>query len=173
MDNPQKKALCETNAKADVKSAKKIEEIREAVDRFISLAQELGHPVSKADLAFDSSHLHEQPVLPKNHCAVYIFLYQGKVLKIGKANAKSGDRYRHQHYRFDVGSTLAKSLFKDDSEFKSLIGSKENAKSWMLANLVRVNVLINDLERNGKAISELLEALLHYQFRPRFEGAIR
>ena len=172
MDKHQMQSLCETSARADAASAKKIEEIKETVDRFRSLAKELGHPVEKDDLVFDSGHQHEQPTLPKHHCAVYIFLHQGEVLKIGKANAKSGNRYRYQHYRFDVGSTLAKSLFENDSEFKSLIGSKENAESWMLANLVRINVLINDRDGNGKAISELLEALLHYRFRPRFEGAI-
>ena len=44
----------------------------------------------------------------------------------------------------------------------------EDVKAWMLENLHRINVYI----KADKAKTELVEAVLHYAFRPRYEGNI-
>ncbi|WP_137997568.1 hypothetical protein [Brachyspira catarrhinii] len=117
---------------------------------------------------------HKQPSkLPPEHSAIYIFIYKSKFLKIGKANSKSIARFTSQHYGFSAPSTLAKSLC-NDKHFKKLIINKykeinkDNIKLWMLKNLHRVNIYV----KSDKATTELIEAILHYAFRPRFEGNI-
>ena len=91
----------------------------------------------------------------------------GSILKIGKANEKSNARFVSHHYNFSAPSTLAKSICSD-KEFVSLGINQENVKSWMLENLHRINIYV----KSNKATTELVEAVLHYAFRPRFEGNI-
>ena len=116
---------------------------------------------------------HKQPSLPKGFAAIYIFVYvtgtKCEYLKIGKANAKSNARFTSQHYGFSAPSTLAKSICAD-KEFQSLGVNEENVKKWMLNNLHRINIYIK--VEQGKAITELVETVLHYRYRPRFEGNI-
>lgn len=137
--------------------------------------------------------------LKEGYSAVYIFIYKHEngnyeFLKIGKANSKSIARFTSQHYRFSANSTLAKSLC-DDKSFRKIIKkykdyngvnknnvksikkykgiNKDNVKSWMLNNLWRINIYIKpDKEKIELAKAELIEAFLHYEFRPRFEGNI-
>lgn len=146
----------------------KIAEIMLQVEQ---LSQKLNtkNPIRRDDYEIkDLGCPHEWPKqLPKGYCAVYFFAYGNKVLKIGKANSKSKSRFTSQHYRFNAPSTLAKSLYFDkDFNFKS----KEDVKEWMLKNLQRINILIK--EEDGKARTELIETVLHYHFRPLYEGAI-
>lgn len=116
---------------------------------------------------------HEQPKkLPSGRSAIYIFIYKDEVLKIGRANSNSKARFTSQHYGFSAPSTLAKSLC-NDKYFKLLINkcggiNKDNLKQWMLKNLRRINIYLEP----DKAKTELVEAILHYAFRPRFEGNI-
>lgn len=121
----------------------------------------------------DAGCPHKPTSLPKGYAAVYIFAYKSKgdyeYLKIGKANANSAARFTSQHYGFSAQSTLAKSIC-NDVEFRQMGISKENIKEWMLNNLYRINILISAEE--GKAVTELIEAVLHYKFRPRYEGSI-
>ena len=88
-------------------------------------------------------------------------------LKIGKANSNSGPRFISHHYTFSAPSTLAKSICSDD-EFVQIGINKDNVKSWMLGNLHRINIYV----KSSKATTELIEAILHYAYRPRFEGNI-
>lgn len=111
---------------------------------------------------------HNQPSkMPVGFAAIYIFAYNDEFLKIGKANANSNARFVSQHYGFSAPSTLAKSICLD-KEFASLGVNQENVKSWMLENLHRINIYV----KSNKATTELVEAVLHYTFRPRFEGNI-
>lgn len=146
----------------------KIEEIMLIVE---DLSQKLNtkNPIKHDDYEVkDLGCPHEWPkLLPTGYCAVYFFAYGSRVLKIGKANSKSKSRFTSQHYRFNALSTLAKSLYLDnDFNFKS----KEDVKPWMLKNLQRINILIK--EEDGNARTELMETVLHYHFRPKYEGAI-
>lgn len=121
----------------------------------------------------DMKRPHEQPTkLPSGHSAIYIFIYKDEILKIGKANSNSNARFTSQHYGFSANSTLAKSLCEEE-DFISLGINKDNVKSWMLKNLWRINIYVRaDEEKTELAKTELIEAILHYAFRPRFEGNI-
>ena len=116
---------------------------------------------------------HIQPSLPNGYAAIYIFTYgtdkEYECLKIGKVNVNSAARFKSQHYGFSAPSTLAKSICKD-KKFAQMGINEDNVKKWMLNNLHRINVFIN--AEQGKAITELVEAILHYRFRPRYEGNI-
>lgn len=140
-----------------------------------SLTQKLGYEITDNDYIIeDLGCPHEKPhTLREGYNAVYIFAYgpesEYEFLKIGKANANSVARFTSQHYGFSAPSTLAKSLC-NDQRFTALGVDEENVKEWMLQNLHRVNIYIK--EQCGKAATELVESVLHYAFRPRFEGNI-
>lgn len=121
----------------------------------------------------DEGCLHATHSLPKGYAAVYIFAYETdkgcEYLKIGKANANSGPRFSSQHYGFSAQSTLAKSIC-NDKEFLLMGINRNNVKEWMLNNLHRINIFIK--ADQGKSITELVEAILHYKYHPRYEGNI-
>ncbi len=135
------------------------------------ITKKLGDKLMKADYKIeDMGCPHTQPKkLPKGWSAVYIFIYENnseyEYLKVGKANDKSSARFCSQHYGFSAPSTLAKSICKD-KEFVKLGITEKNVKKWMLNNLHRINIYI----RADKAKTELIEAILHYAYRPRYEG---
>ena len=146
---------------------KQIEDIMIMVEN-LSVKLHPENPITHNDYKVEEQTPHEWPKeLPKGYCAVYFYAHNDMVLKIGKANEKSKSRYTSQHYRFNAPSTLAKSLYENsDYKFKN----KEEVKPWMLENLHRINILIK--ADDGYARTELIESLLHYHFRPRYEGAI-
>lgn len=140
------------------------------------LTQDLGDKLEKDNyIVEDLGCPHIQPKRMRDgYAAIYIFAYERpdgcyEYLKIGKANQNSNARFVSQHYGFSAPSTLAKSICADQ-EFASLGVNQSNVKDWMLNNLHRINVLIK--VTGDTAITELVEAVLHYRFRPRFEGNI-
>ena len=149
------------------------EEIISKMKYIEEITQHLGDKLKKEDYYIeDMGCPHNQPKkLPEGYSAIYIFVYETvdnyEYFKIGKANAKSNARYTSQHYGFNATSTLAKSLC-NDNQFISLGINEQNVKLWMLNNLHRINILI----KSNNAITELVEAVLHYAFRPRDEGDI-
>ena len=146
-----------------------IESVKEKMQFIEETTQRLGYGLSKNDYYIeDMGCPHKQPTkLPDGYAAVYIFIYKDEFLKIGKVNANSGPRFVSQHYGISTRSTLAKSLCSDE-RFVALGVNQENVKAWMLENLHRINVYI----KADKAKTELVEAVLHYAFRPRYEGNI-
>ncbi len=128
----------------------------------------LGYPITESDYYVeDMSCPHVQPrTLPKGYGAVYFFIFGDTVMKIGKVNPKSNARYVSHHYNCSAPSTFAKSLLKDQSMQLDHI----SVKQWILTNTQRINILIK--EDKGKAATELVEAIMHYYFRPRYEGNI-
>lgn len=139
------------------------------------VTKDLGDVISPDDYYIeDLGCPHKQPSsLPKGYAAIYIFAYgtetEFEFLKIGKANSKSAARFTSQHYGFSAPSTLAKSICKDE-EFISKGIDETNVKAWMLENLHRINVYVK--ADCGKAATELIESVLHYALRPRYEGNI-
>lgn len=151
-----------------------VDDIRDTMNYIEDITRKLGNTLSsKSYYIEDAGCPHKQSSLPKGYEAVYIFAYSSKTkyefLKIGKANANSNARFTSQHYGFSAPSTLAKSICKDD-EFRQMGITRENVKEWMLNNLYRINIFIS--ADQGKAATELVEAVLHYKFRPRYEGSI-
>ena len=151
-----------------------VDDIRFTMEYIEEITKNLGDKLCKEDYYIeDGGCPHCQPHLPEGYAAIYIFVYGSETeyefLKIGKANAKSKARFSSQHYGFSAPSTLAKSICEDE-EFRLLGINKENVKDWMLNNLHRINIYIK--ANQGKAVTELAEAVLHYRYRPRFEGNI-
>lgn len=150
-----------------------IDEIKHKMEYIEKVTQELGYKLEK-----DNYHIEDQECphkipskLPQGYAAVYIFIYEHddtyEFLKIGKANSNSNSRFTSQHYGFKAPSTLAKSICKDEY-FVKLGLNENNIKAWMLENLHRINIYV----KSDKALTELIEAILHYTFRPKYEGDI-
>ena len=151
-----------------------VDDIRNTMEYIEDIDQKLGYMLPPESYYIeDAGCPHKQSSLPKGYAAVYIFAYRLETkyeyLKIGKANANSNARFTSQHYGFSAQSTLAKSICNDDEFFQMGI-TQDNVKGWMLNNLYRVNIFIS--AKQGKAATELVEAILHYKFRPRYEGNI-
>ena len=147
-----------------------INAVKDTMKQIENLSAALGCPISPADYYVeDLGCPHKWPnQLPKGYIAVYFFFEGDIAIKIGKANAKSKARYTSQHYRINTTkSTLAKSLMNDPNRH---FNNAAAVKNWMLKNLHRINVLIK--EDKGKAATELVEAIMHYKFRPIYEGAL-
>lgn len=98
---------------------------------------------------------HRSSPLPSGFGAVYVFGLSeqarceagaGRVLKVGRVGANSNARFQSQHYSAtSAGSTLARSLLK----YRVLwpwLGierlDESNVRTWMLANLDRVNLYV-------------------------------
>lgn len=146
-------------------------EIVETMRYIEEISARLGQSITSSDYYIeDLGCPHSKPKnLPKGYAAVYMFAYNGEWLKIGKANTKSKARYTSHHYGFNALSTLPKSLAADPAMSKYGI-CKENSRTWVEQNTYRINILIKS--EIGKAATELIEAVLHYKFRPRYEGAL-
>ena len=143
--------------------------IKEKMQLVEEIVQRLGYGLAKDDYYIeDMGCPHKQPTrMPNGYAAIYIFVYQNEFLKIGKANENSNPRFVSQHYGFSAQSTLAKSLCSDDY-FVALGVNRDNVKSWMFENLHRINIYF----KADKATTELVEAILHYTLRPKYEGNI-
>nr|MCR5461439.1 hypothetical protein [bacterium] len=152
-----------------------IDEIKHSMEYVEEITKKLGDVIKKEDYYIeDMGCPHKQPSsLPKGYAAIYMFVYGNETeyefLKIGKANVRSEARFTSQHYGFSAPSTLAKSICLD-KEFKDKGITTENVKEWMLKNLRRINILIKS--SCGMKATELVEAIMHYKFNPRFEGSI-
>ena len=111
---------------------------------------------------------HEPKSLPKNTMGVYIFLYKGKFLKIGKAGPNSNARFLSQHYNQNSAkSTLAKSILSD-KRMENLGINELNVGTWIKNNCRRIDIILDkDL---GIFALELVEATLHYKYEPVYEG---
>ncbi len=155
----------------------KIEKAMEYIDKvFSELGKEKIEYINDNYGIEDLGCPHSPKSLPKDCCAVYIFIYKDKILKIGKVNKNSNPRFRYQHYKPESAkSTLAKSICNDNNFFVKGI-NETNVKDWMLNNLQRINIIVKSddkgVESNDKAVISLIESMLHYMFRPKYEGDI-
>ena len=106
--------------------------------------------------------------LPKGKMAVYTFVYEGEILKIGKAGPNSNARYTSQHYNpKSAMSNLAKSILSDKEMLEKGI-NEENVGEWIKQNCRRIDIEIDvDL---GIFTLEFIEAVLHYKYTPKYEG---
>ena len=112
---------------------------------------------------------HERPNFPQGKMAVYVFSTETCVLKVGKVNPGSEDRYKNQHYRpKGANSTLAKSLLADKNACRRFNLSEKNISDWIQKNTDRVNFLID--EDVDQFVLSLLEAFLQCRLQPIYEG---
>ena len=130
----------------------------------------IGHPIDFDKITIiDRGHPHISPCsLPNGKMAVYMFVYEGEFLKIGKVGPNSNARYTNQHYNpKSAGSNLAKSILLD-SEMMNKGIDNENVGEWIKCNCRRIDIEL-DVEL-GVFTLELIEALLHYKYTPKYEG---
>ncbi len=115
---------------------------------------------------------HKPESLEKGKMAIYIFIHNEIFLKIGKVGEKSKARFLSQHYGTTrSNSNLAKSILNNEKMVKRYsLDTKKNIGEWIMENTQRIDILIpTDF---GMKFLSLLEAYLHYQYKPRFEGKI-
>ena len=110
--------------------------------------------------------------MPKGKMAVYVFSTETCVLKVGRVNQGSVDRYTRQHYRpKGANSTLAKSLVADKNACQRYNLNEENISDWIQKNTDRVNFLIHaDID---EFVLNLLEAFLQCRLQPVYEGTAK
>ena len=113
---------------------------------------------------------HERPTLPEGKMAVYVFSTETCVLKVGRVNPGSKNRYRNQHYNpRGANSTLAKSLLADKKVCQECNLNKGNVSEWIQTKTDRVNFLVDaDID---KFVLSLLEAFLQCRLQPAYEGS--
>lgn len=152
------------------------EDIRDIMYYIENITETLGDKLDKSKYYIEYMGCpHTYPKkLPDGYAAIYMFACKKEngeyeFLKIGKANPKSSARFVSQHYGFNAPSTLAKSICRDEY-YINLGVNVDNVKEWMFNNLYRINIYIRI--DNDTAITELVEVILHYKFRPKYEGNI-
>ncbi|MDD2235020.1 MAG: hypothetical protein PHZ11_07720 [Desulfitobacteriaceae bacterium] len=131
----------------------------------------IGKPIPRKKYEIlDRGLPHTQPTgLPTGKMAVYMFLFNEEFLKIGKANYRSNARFCNHHYGLSAPSTLAKSLLADNKMINLSI-TPSNVKDWIKTNCRRIDIIIDaDL---GVFALDLIEAIMHYKFEPRYEGFV-
>lgn len=143
--------------------------IKKDIIELIENASELaGNKLNKDDfeiLLLDTKHT--PPKLPDGKMAVYSYVYNGRFLKVGQANINSGARYKYTHYKFSkVKSSLPNSLL-NDPEMKNIVDFND-INSWIRNNCKRVDVILDG--KLGKFTLNLIEGLLHYKYKPKYEG---
>ena len=138
---------------------------------FITVASLAGIPLSADDLNVETLRAPHHPPsrLPVGKAAVYVFCYNGRALKIGKAGPNSSARYTSQHYSPRAAkSTLAASILKHGRGV-GIHGVIEAAVgSWIKTNTDRYNFLLDS--SYPIRLLTLLESFLQCRLDPVFEG---
>lgn len=103
---------------------------------------------------------------------IYIFKYETTYLKIGMAGPGNNSRFSVQHYSLTphISSTLAKSILKDIEFYHShKLNESNNIGEWIKQYCQRIEIIFNANECSRFAFP-LIEAALHYKYKPRYEG---
>ncbi len=130
------------------------------------IAQKYGQKFKYTEFINDNK-IHK---LNDNQNAIYIYTYKpGNIpLKIGIVGPKSNPRLNYQHLnKKSCNSNLAAKLDKTKEIFKELTNLPDNPGSWIKENCNRFIIIYENLdiyERN------LVESILHYHFKPIYEG---
>jgi len=143
-----------------------IEEISSTIAAVSSL---LGHDIPSGKImVIDRGIPHTPRSLRSGTMGVYTFLYNGRFIKIGKAGPNSNARFFSQHYTpGSAQSTLSASILADE-DMRGMGITEQNVGSWIKQNCRRIDVIIDsDL---GIFTLELIEAVLHYKYEPKYEG---
>ena len=111
---------------------------------------------------------HTPKSLPVGKMGIYTFSFKDQFLKIGKAGPNSNARFLSQHYNHkSAKSTLAASILRDNDYNNHKITDK-NIKEWIKQNCRRVDIIF-DISL-GVFTLEFVEAILHYNYEPKYEG---
>ena len=118
---------------------------------------------------FDLGVKHKPKTLPKGKMAVYTFSYKGKFLKIGKVGQNSNARFFNTHYVPDKSpSSLSDQLLNDPKMRQPHQLNKVNIGDWIKEKCRRIDILMD--AKLGPFTLGLVEAILHYRYKPKYEG---
>ena len=107
--------------------------------------------------------------LPEGKMAVYVFSTDTEVLKVGKVNTGSENRYCRHHYNPQgAGSTLAKSLMEDENVPSMFRPDKRTVSDLIKEQTDRVNFLL-DAEL-GLFVLNFFESYIQCRLKPKYEG---
>jgi hypothetical protein len=124
--------------------------------------------------------LHQPSSLPAGMQGVYVFFTDAICFKVGKAGPKSKARWNSHHYNLDEStpSAFTKSIVKNRPKFKSYFSDsqhseidhlkKSNIGDWIRNNISRIEFLLP--EKEGRYALSLLEALVQFRLKPKYEG---
>ena len=110
--------------------------------------------------------------LKSNQKAIYVFSYKGRPLKIGIAGPNSYARLAYQHYSpHSCRSNLAQKLinYKKTNSIEESF-DEQNIKDWIKENCERFDLIYTDIDI---WTLKLLEAAMHYEYKPLFEGRLK
>lgn len=141
------------------------------LDDFRKVVALVGVSLPPAALSFETLPApHKSPsALPSGKAAVYVFVWNGRCLKVGKVGRKSQARFTSQHYSpASSNSNLAKSLVSGHGKLGLSGITESNVGVWIKANVDRVNFLLS--VEFGIPVLTLLESFLQCRLNPVFEG---
>ena len=150
---------------------KTIGDLNSLLDDFRKVVALAGVFLPPAALSFEVLPAPHIPpsVLPKGKAAVYVFIWNGVCLKVGKVGPKSQARFTSQHYSpASSNSNLAKSLVAGQGKIGVSGITESNVGAWIKTNVDRVNFLLN--VECGIPVLSLLESFLQCRLHPAFEG---
>ena len=142
------------------------QEIAETIEGVTSF---LGNGIPQGSLeVIDRGLPHTPQSLKPGTMGVYTFCYNGRFLKIGKAGPSSNARFLSHHYNPKAASSNLASSILSDADMQDKGITEANVGDWIKQNCRRIDILINaDL---GIFTLELIEAVLHYKYEPKYEG---
>jgi len=144
---------------------------KQLIADFASVAALAGVAMPDESIIIETSKApHVPPTsLPSDKMAVYVFIWQGRCLKIGKVGPKSQARYTSQHYNPNSSkSNLAKSILNNKYDLGLPDLDAATVGIWLKNQTDRIDFLLD--QRLGIPILSLLEAFLQCRLRPAFEG---
>jgi hypothetical protein len=141
------------------------------LDDFRKVVALAGVSLPPAAISFETLPAPHKPpsALPNGKMAVYVFIWNGRCLKVGKVGPKSQARFTSQHYSpASSNSNLAKSLVAGHGKLGLSGITESNVGTWIKTNVDRANFLLN--AESGIPVLTLLEAFLQCRLNPVFEG---
>jgi hypothetical protein len=150
---------------------KSLGDLTALLDDFRKAVALAGVSLSPAALAVEALPAPHKPpsALPSGKMAVYVFIWNGRCLKVGKVGPKSQARFTSQHYSpASSNSNLAKSLVAGHEKLGLSGITESNVGAWIKGNVDRVNFLLN--AECGIPVLTLLESFLQCRLNPLFEG---
>ena len=155
----------------DLKNQKLTIHAMALLDDFMEVAKLAKIDMSSLSISVvESPAPHELPPSLKNgDVAVYVFIWKGECLKVGKVGPKSHARYISHHYNPSSSpSNLARSILIDKDKMGLQQMSEQNIGKWISENVDRVNYVIHGTKTIPTL--NLLEVFLQCRLTPRFEG---
>jgi hypothetical protein len=143
--------------------------ISELYDTIFSVTKTLGKEIDMSKVKIvDRGVPHRPRSLMLGTMGIYMFLYDDRFLKIGKVGLKSNARFLSQHYNpHSSQSNLAASILCDTEMVSNGI-TEGTVSTWIRTNCRRIDILLDS--SLGYFTLELLEAILHYKYEPKYEG---